>query len=193
MIACEGDIARMALQSGDERLSCIIPYLDRLIIRGCEQIWLVRLGVVINMIHPFGLMGLQGVICMAGAEAPDLDRPIQTCRGEGVGVFRIDRQAHDIVAMTFVNLDAFPFFVPIPELYRHVIRGRENERLCGVNDDGANVVGVGFELGDLLGGVVVVDSDLEIVGPADNPVLASNETASSYGDIGKLEGFDNGL
>ena len=62
-----------------------------------------------------------------------------------------------------------------------------------MNDDGANVVGVGFELGDLLGGVVVVDSDLEIVGPADNPVLASNETASSYGDIGQLEGFDNSL
>lgn len=62
-----------------------------------------------------------------------------------------------------------------------------------MDDNGADVVRVGFELGDLFRGVVVVDSDLEIVGPADDPILASNEAAGSDGDISELEGFDDGL
>lgn len=60
-------------------------------------------------------------------------------------------------------------------------------------DNGADVVRVSFEGGDLFGGIVIVDSDLEIIGAADDPILAGDEAASSYGDIGELEGLDDCL
>lgn len=62
-----------------------------------------------------------------------------------------------------------------------------------MNDNGTDVIRVSFEGGDLLRSIVVVDTDLEIIGTAHNPVLAGNEAACSYGDIGELEGFDNCL
>ena len=60
-------------------------------------------------------------------------------------------------------------------------------------NNGANVIRVSFELSDLFGCVVVVDSDLEIIGPTDDPILASDEATSSYRDVGELEGFDDCL
>lgn len=56
-----------------------------------------------------------------------------------------------------------------------------------------NVVGMSLEAGYLLGGVVVVDTKLEIVGTADYPVLARDEAASADRDVGELEGLDNCL
>jgi hypothetical protein len=46
---------------------------------------------------------------------------------------------------------------------------------------------------DLLACVVVVDSQLEVIAAANNPVLARNEAACSYRNIGKFEGLDNRL
>ena len=62
-----------------------------------------------------------------------------------------------------------------------------------MNDNGANIVRVGFERGDLLGGIVVVDTDLEVIRTAHDPILAGDETPRSYGDIGELETFYNRL
>ena len=50
-----------------------------------------------------------------------------------------------------------------------------------------------FEGCDFLAGVVVVYSELEVVASADEPVLACDEAACSYGDVGELEGLDDGL
>lgn len=50
-----------------------------------------------------------------------------------------------------------------------------------------------FEGGNLLGGIVVVDAELEVIRTTDNPVLAGDETTGSHRDIGKLEGFNDGL
>ena len=93
--------------------------------------------------------------------------------------------------MTLENLDALPAFLPVEQLNGHVIGGGENEGLGRVNGDGSDVVGVGLEGGDLLGGVIVVDTELEVVGAADDPVLSGNEAAGSDRDIGQLEGFDD--
>ena len=62
-----------------------------------------------------------------------------------------------------------------------------------MDNNGANVVGVGFEGGDLLGGVVVVDADLEVIRATDDPILAGNEAPCTNGYIGKFECFDYGL
>ena len=62
-----------------------------------------------------------------------------------------------------------------------------------MNDNGADIVRMSFEGGNLLGGVVVVDAKLEIVRTAYYPVLAGNETACSYRDVGEFESFNDGL
>jgi len=56
-----------------------------------------------------------------------------------------------------------------------------------------DIVRVCFEGCDLLGGIVVVDAQLEVVRTADDPVLAGNETTGSDRDIGELERFNNRL
>jgi len=57
----------------------------------------------------------------------------------------------------------------------------------------ADVVWMCFEGGYLLRGVVIVDSQLEIVRAADYPVLPCNETTCSYRDVGEFESLDDGL
>lgn len=60
-----------------------------------------------------------------------------------------------------------------------------------MNGNGADVVGVSLEGGDLLGRVVVVDSKLEIIGAANDPVLSRDEATGADGNIGELEGLDD--
>jgi hypothetical protein len=52
---------------------------------------------------------------------------------------------------------------------------------------------VSFEGGDLFGGVVIVNTELEVIRTADNPVLPRNESTGADGDIGEFECFDDGL
>ena len=93
--------------------------------------------------------------------------------------------------MTLENLDALPAFLPVEQLNGHVIGGGENEGLGRVNGDGSDVVGVGLEGGDLLGGIIIVDAQLEVVGAADDPVLSGDETAGSDRDVGQLKCLDD--
>lgn len=59
--------------------------------------------------------------------------------------------------------------------------------------DRADVIGMRLERCDLLACVVVVDSQLEVIAAANNPVLARNEAACSYGNIGEFEGLNDRL
>ena len=59
--------------------------------------------------------------------------------------------------------------------------------------DRADVIGMRLERCDLLACVVVVDSQLEVIAAANNPVLARNEAACSYGNIGELKGLNDRL
>lgn len=60
-------------------------------------------------------------------------------------------------------------------------------------DDCPYVVRMRLKGRDLLGGVVVEDSQVEIIAAADNPILPGNKTPRSYGYVRELEFFDNGL
>lgn len=62
-----------------------------------------------------------------------------------------------------------------------------------MNDNASNIVWMSFKGSDLLGGIVIVDSQLEVIGTADNPILSGNEATSANGNICELEGFDDGL
>jgi hypothetical protein len=163
MIASKRNIVGVAFEGRNQRLRGVVPYLDCPVIRGCEKIWLVRVGVVVDVINALCLMCLEGEVRRRGAETPDLDRPVEAGRRKRVCVFRVNGQPHDVVAMTLEHLDALPAFIPIPELYGHVIGRRQDEGLRGVDGDGADVVRVGFERRDFLGGIVVVNPDLEVV------------------------------
>jgi hypothetical protein len=50
-----------------------------------------------------------------------------------------------------------------------------------------------FEGGDLFGGIVVVDTELEVIRTANNPVLPRNESTGTNGDIGEFKRLDDGL
>lgn len=62
-----------------------------------------------------------------------------------------------------------------------------------MDDNGANVIRVGFELGNLLGSIIVVNSKLEVIATDYYPVLSRDETAGSDGDISRFECFDDSL
>lgn len=57
-------------------------------------------------------------------------------------------------------------------------------------DNGANIIGMRFETRDLLAGIVVVDPQLEIIAPGNDPILACYEPSCSDGDICEFESFD---
>lgn len=90
--------------------------------------------------------------------------------------------------------------------------GGQNEGLCRVHSNRSDVVWMGLERCDLLRGVVVVYTQLEVIGtyiralsapichqprklyPTCNyPILPCNEATGTNGYIGKLEGFDDRL
>lgn len=48
-----------------------------------------------------------------------------------------------------------------------------------MHDDGSNEVGVGLELFNFLHGVIVIDSQMEVIRPAHDPLLLQNESHSS--------------
>lgn len=115
------------------------------------------------------------------------------------------------MGMTLKDLDTLPAALPIPQLdglfhcqlcristlinlsTHHIIGRRQDEGLRRVDTYRANVVRMRLEAGDLLGGVVVVDTKLEVIGAANDPVLARNEATGADGDIGELESLDNCL
>jgi len=50
-----------------------------------------------------------------------------------------------------------------------------------------------FERFNLFTGIPVDYSQLKIIAPTHDPILSLDESSRSYGDIGKLEGLDDGL
>ena len=95
--------------------------------------------------------------------------------------------------MSFKYLHALPLPIPVPELYGHIITRSQDKGVSRMYGDGANVVRVGFEGCDFLACIVVIDTELEVVAAADNPVLTADEATCSHGDIGEFEGFNDGL
>lgn len=119
----------------DQDSNSSLAYLDSLVIRGGKEVWLVRARVVINVVDTFRLVGLQCEIGVRGAEVPNLHGPIQTGRGESVGVLRVDGHTHHIVAVSLEDLNALPTLLPVPQSHGHIITGSQNVRLSGVNSN----------------------------------------------------------
>lgn len=67
---------------------------------------------------------------------------------------------HTRVALEYPHI--LPPLLPVPKLDGHVITGGKDERLCRVDHDRADVIGVRLEGSDLLARVVVVNADLAV-------------------------------
>ena len=135
MVASEGNIAGVALQSRNERLGRVIPNLDGLVVRSGEEVGLIGGRVVIDVVDTLCLVGLQSEVGVGGAKVPDLDGSVQTSRCKSVGILRVNRHAHDIVAVTLEDLNTLPTLLPIPKLDCHVIGGSKDERLSRVDSN----------------------------------------------------------
>lgn len=139
-------------------------------------------------------MCLQGEVRVPStAQTPNLDCPIQTSTRECICILRVDSQAHNIVAMALKRLHALPALIPIPQLDSHIITGGEDKRLCGMHDNRADIVRVGFERRDLLRGVVVEHTEMKVVGTDYEPILSGDKATGAHGDISNLEGLDESL
>lgn len=58
---------------------------------------------------------------------------------------------------------------------------------------GPNVIWVRLKGCNLFGGIVIVHSDVEIVGTANDPILAGNESSGSHRNIGEFKSLDDRL
>jgi hypothetical protein len=158
VVACERDVVGMTLEGGDKRLGSVVPHLDRSVIGSSENVGFVGVRVVIDVVDALCLMRFKCEIRCRRAEVPDLHGAVETRRSESVGILRVDGQTHDIMAVAFEDLNAFPALVPVPKLDGHVIGGGEDERLSRVDGDGTDVIGMRLERRDLLGSVVIVNT-----------------------------------
>ena len=122
-----------------------------------------------------------------------LNGTVKGWTSKSIGVFGIESHLHNIMVMAIENLSAYPTLLPVPQSYSHIITGSQHVGLSGVNGNRTNIVRVCFEGCNLFGGVVVVDTELEVIWTADNPVLPRDESTGTDRDIGKLECFDDGL
>lgn len=69
-----------------------------------------------------------------------LNGAVERSRGESVRVLRVEGYLHDVVRVALKHLQALPILVPVPELDEHVVRAREDQRLCGMHSDAADVI-----------------------------------------------------
>ena len=78
----------------------------------------------------------------------------------------------------------------VPYFDLGVVRTGDDEGLRGMDNDASDEVVVSFKGLYFLHGVVVEDSDLEVVAPGNNPVLTANELDGSDREGRGLKGSD---
>lgn len=95
--------------------------------------------------------------------------------------------------MLFEGAFEHEILIVVPNLDFGVVGAGDDEGLAGMHNNSSDEIGVCFEIFDLFHSVVVEDSHVEIVRPADDPVFAAQELDGSDGEGGGFEGADAGL
>ncbi len=109
-----------------------------------------------------------------------LDSSVQWSTGKCVIILWVESHLHDVVRVALKDLSTSPAFVPIPELYEHVIRWRKHIWKCGMNRYTADVVSVSLKLLYFIHGVVIVYPDKHIIWTSHDPLLARYEFCWSH-------------
>ena len=97
MVIGKEDIAGVSLERRNQRFGGVVPDLDRLVVRGGDEIGLVRSRVVVHMVDSLGFVSLERLVCPSGPQIPNLDRLIQARRGKHTRIFGIDGETRDVV------------------------------------------------------------------------------------------------
>ena len=92
--------------------------------------------------------------------------------------------------MSFKRTNAFPLLVPVPCFNGHVITAGKYYAKRWMYRKAAYVVWMGFKGNNFLVSIVIEDSELEIIGTRNEPVLAGDEAYTSYRYLRDLERLD---
>lgn len=92
-----------------------------------------------------------------------------------------------------LELRRLPVLLPIPHLYREVVRGADDVRQRWVHRQVSDEVRVRLEGSHLLHSVIVEDSDEEVIRADSDPLLAGDKLGGTDRSRGHLEGLNGGL
>ena len=87
-------------------------------------------------------------------------------------------------------LDTPPLLVPVPCFNGHVITAGKYYAKRWMYRKATYVVWMGFKGDNFLVSIVIEDSELEIIGTRNEPVLAGDEAHAANGDLCDLESLD---
>ena len=62
MVAGEGNVLRVALESRNQRLGGVVPDLDGSVVRCSQQVGLVGVWVIIDVVDALGVVGFEGEV-----------------------------------------------------------------------------------------------------------------------------------
>ncbi len=184
-----GDVLQVALQRLHTSLVLVVPDLDSSIVRTRDKVRLVATVVVVDTVDAL-LVAFEREVGMIRAQLPHFDGLVERGAREGVVIFRVDHDLHDVVSVALEDLLAGPLVIPVPELDGHVVTARQQVRLSRVNGETADVVRVSLEHVHSLECVVVVGADLHIVRACHDPVLAWHEFGCAHRRLTHLECLD---
>lgn len=128
----------MSFKRLNTRFCLVIPDLHEFIVASGNEIGLVAAVVVVDVIDSL-IVGIESEIGGGGGEGPDFDGPIEARGGECVGIFGVDGEGHDVVAMSFKDSYTFPILLPVPEFDCHIVGPCEHEWLSGMNRNASDV------------------------------------------------------
>ncbi len=109
-----------------------------------------------------------------------LDCAVQWSTGKGVVILWVESHLHNIMGVPFKDLSASPAFVPIPELYKHVIWWGKHIWKCRVNWYTTDIICVSLKLLHFVHCVVIVHPDEHVIWTGHNPLLARYELCRSH-------------
>jgi hypothetical protein len=93
----------MAFHSLHAAFGEVIEDLDGFVVSAGDEVGFVGAGVEVDVVDAF-FVGVEGDVGGGGGEGPDFDCTVQAGADEGVAVFRVEGEGHDVVCMAFEDL-----------------------------------------------------------------------------------------
>ena len=99
----EEDVVGVTFEGLNAAFAKVIPDFDGLVVAGGHKVWPICARVEVHVVDTL-FVGVHSEIWIWGSQRPHFDGSIETGRGEGVGVFGVDGDIHNVVGMTLVDL-----------------------------------------------------------------------------------------
>ncbi len=166
------DIVSVAEESLHRLFRLVVPHLDHPVVSSRKDVRLVSPEVLHTVDSLF--MASQSDLTLDKVDVPDLDSHVQGTGGQHLGVLRVDADLHDEVGVFLQSLLQFEsVLLHSPDLDSRVIRGSEHS--LPIYSDVPDVIVMGLELAHFLEGVLIEESEHEVVTADHDPLLALDE------------------